>query len=238
MLLLGLLIGGISGISAEQLSLSKLPAFVEQAFLGALIGYALGGAVVEEWWRIGVGMALGAILALGTALSIGPLTFASVANTFFVMFVCGLIAKNWGWRGAIGALISGALSGAFIGLLLGLSQHMTGLSLIKTIGATALCLAIILLLTRTTFGAMQPKAAVVADTPAAKIHAWTQVLILDRGNSEAYYKRGLLYAAQGEFDLARADFHRTHETSGDQRWHGLAEQALRQLDQAARPSAD
>jgi hypothetical protein len=229
--LIGLVIGGLIALGAEPFSISRLLNVAGTAFWTGAMGYALGGASNEEWRRIGAVMALGAILALGLALSLNALTFDSILNTAFMLLVAGLIAKNWTWRSFVNALVASALVGACIGLGIGLAERKAGLDLLKATGGGALGFAIFQCILMGVLGFGQARKPAAADTPQARIEEWTRVIILDRANSEAYYQRGTAYAQAGETELARADFHRAHENSGDPRWHALAEQALRQLDQ-------
>jgi tetratricopeptide (TPR) repeat protein len=229
---IGTIIGGLFGIGAEPFAMSRLLNVVGTAFWTGVIGYVLGGAAGKEWRRIGAGMTIGAVLALGIALRMGAWTFATITNTFFAMFIGGLIGKNWAWRGAADAVLVGGLIGGSIGLGISLAERKAGLDLLVATGGGAIGFAIFLVILKGVFGFGQRKSAGPAeDTPQARIQACTQILILDRTNSEAYYNRGKAYAQLGKIELARADFQRAHENSGDPHWHALAEQALRQLDQ-------
>jgi tetratricopeptide (TPR) repeat protein len=238
MALIGISVGGLIGLGAEPFSVSRLLNVVGTAFWTGAMGCALGGASTEEWRRIGAVMAVGAILALGLALSMNALTVDAIVNTAFALLIAGLIAKNWNWRGAADALLAGGLIGACIGLGIGLSERKAGLDLFAATGSGALGFAIFLVILRGVFGFGQARKPAAADTPQDRIQDWTRIIILDRTNSEAYYNRGQAYAEAGEIELARADFHRAHENSGDPRWHALADQALRRLDQEARARSD
>ncbi|HYF65512.1 MAG TPA: tetratricopeptide repeat protein [Herpetosiphonaceae bacterium] len=229
--LIGAVIGGLIGLGGEPFSLSRLLNVAGACFWTGVMGYALGGASAEEWRRVGPVMAAGAILALGLALSMNALTLDALVNTVFALLVGGLIAKNWAWRAAANTLMVGALTGACVGLGISLAEGGSGVDLLKAAGGGALGFALFLFILRGVLGFGQDRNPAAADTPRARIESWTRVIILDRTNSEAYYNRGKAYAEAGETELARADFHRAHESSGTPRWHALAEQALRQLDQ-------
>jgi hypothetical protein len=230
--LIGLVIGGLIALGVEPFSMSRLLNVGGTAFWTGAMGYALGGASAEEWRRIGAVMTVGAVLALGLTLSMNALTLDALVNTAFMLLVAGLIAKNWAWRSFVKALGASVLVGACLGLGISLSEGRAGLNLLKTTGGGALVFVIFQCILMGVLGFGQARKPAAADTPQARIQEWTRAIILDRTNSEAYYNRGKAYAEAGETELARADFHRVHESSGGSRWHALAEQALRQLDQA------